>query len=237
MAGLTVLQLVNKALQSLGLPQVLTIVSSQDDQTGFQMMGLLNELGTQMIRAHDWQALEKTQQYVGDGVTVAFPLPSDYGRMVNQTQWSSKNLGPMRGPVSPQGWSWIQFGIVSAGFVFRYRIIDNMFHVYPVPAQDEKINFYYIQKYWVTDSLGQPKDQVTEDTDTVDFDDYLMIAGIKFKLWSAKGLDATELGQEFQFMLSTEKAQTQGAPVISLDRGNQSFLIGFQNVTEGGWNQ
>lgn len=236
MPGPTVLELVNRALQGLGLPQTATIVSAQDDQTGFQMQGLINELGTQLVKVHDWQNLERTQQYIGDGVTNSFPLPPDFGRMVNQTQWSSKNLGPMSGPISPQGWSWIQFGIISVGVTFRYRIIDNMFHVFPTPAIGEQLNFYYITKNWVRDSADVARDLVMADNDTVEFDAYLMICGIKLKMWTAKGLEAGELAQEFSYMLNTEKAQTQGAPVINLGSSRNSFLIGMENVREGSWN-
>lgn len=238
MGSLNVLQLVNQALQGLGLPQVNTIISAQDDQTGFQMLGLLNELGSQMVRAHDWQSLEKSAEFVGDGVTNQFPLPADYGRMVNQTQWSSKNKRPMAGPISPQGWSWVQYGIVSSGFTYRYRILDGKFTVFPTPGPGEKLNFFYISKNWsiAAPPLNTPQALVVTDGDFVVFDDFLMIAGIKFKLWSAKGLEATELGQEFQFMLATEKAQTQGAPVISLAGNNTSILLSQLNVPDGDWN-
>lgn len=240
MGSMTALSLVNRALQEIGLPQAQTIISVQDDQTGFQMHGLLNALGTQLCRVHDWQFLEKTVTLVGDGVTTEFDLPADYGRMVNQTQWSSKNRRPMYGPMTPQGWSWVQFGIVSVGVYYRYRIIGNKFCVFPTPAAGEEIHFYYISKNWVYDPVALPapvyKDTVTLDTDTTVFDDFLMIAGMKYKLWSAKGMEATELNQEFQYMLNAEKSQTQGAPVIALDSRWEQLYISGQNVPDGSWN-
>ena len=235
--ALSVLALVNKALQEIGLPQVLTIVSAPDDQTGFQTLGLLNALGSQLVKVHDWQFLEQTQTYVGDGIKTEFDLPTDYKRIVNQTQWSSKNKRPMYGPMTPQGWSWVQFGIVSVGVYYRYRVLRNKFAVFPTPAAGEELNFFYISKNWVYDPIADVyKDSITLDTDETVFEDYLMIAGCKFKLWAAKGMDASELGREFDYMLNNEKAQNQGAPVIQLDKRWDYLYISGQNVPDGSWN-
>lgn len=237
MGSMTAIKMVNKALQELGLPQVDTILNAQDDQTGFQVLGLLNALGQQMMRIHDWQFLEHTAQFTGDGVNTEFTLPSNYGRMVNQTQWASKNRRPMFGPMTPQGWSWIQFGIVSVGVYYRYRIIDNKFNVFPTPAAGEQFHFYYITKDWVYNPTdGTYSDEVLNDTDLVAYDDYLMIAGLKAKLWAAKGMDATTLINEFNYMIDATKAQTAGAPVIALDSRWEYLYISGQNVPDGSWN-
>lgn len=233
----SVLTIVNQALQELGLPQVETTLSVFDDQTGFQTLGLVNALGTQLVKAHDWQFLEKTAEFVGDGIATEFDLPADYGRIVNQTMWSSTNRRPMVGPVSPQGWSWVKFGIVSVGVYYRYRILDGKLTVFPVPALGEKINFYYISRNWVYDPATLLyKDKLSKDTDEPVFDNFLMIAGAKYKLWSAKGMESASLGQEFEYMVGAEKGQTQGASVISLSGSSAGYLIGAQNIPDGSWN-
>lgn len=233
----SVLTIVNEALQELGLPLVPTAVSAPDDQTGFQTLGLVNSLGAQLVKAHDWQFLEKTQTYLCDGIQSEFDLPEDFGRIVNQTEWSSANRRPMFGPMSPQGWSWVQFGIVSVGVYYRYRILRNKFTVFPTPAAGETINFYYISRNWVYDPVvDEYKDKAEADLDEPVFDYALMVVGTKFKLWNAKGLDATDLGGQFAFMLEAEKAQTQGAPVISLDSRWDYLYISGQNVPDGSWN-
>lgn len=237
----SVLTIVNQALQELGLPQVETTLSVFDDQTGFQALGLVNALGTQLVKVHDWQFLEKSVEFTGDGVATEFDMPDDFGRIVNQTQWSSTNRRPMVGPVSPQGWSWVKYGIVSVGVYYRYRILDGKFTVFPVPALGEKINFFYISRNWVFDPtivlpLSQYKDKLTKDTDEPVFDSFLMIAGAKFKLWAAKGMESSELGREFEYMVQAEKGQTQGAAVIQLSGSGAGYLIGGQNIPDGSWN-
>ena len=236
-AQASVLEIVNSSLQELGLPQVITAVSSQDDQTGYQTLGLVNALGTQLVKAHDWQQLMFTQIFVGDGIQDEFDMPPNFGRIVNQTEWSAKMGRPMFGPVSPQGWSWIQFGIVAPIGGYRYRILQGKLLVSPAPAPGEEISFYYISRNWVYDPVTtQFKDKIEADEDQPIFDDYMMIAGVKMKLWSAKGMNATELNREFDFMLAAEKSQTQGAPVISLDRARDPFLLNIRNIPDGSWN-
>jgi len=231
-----VLTIVNQALQELGLPQVLTTTSALDDQTGFQLLGLVNALGTQLVKAHDWQFLEGVVEITCDGIDNEFDLPSDFGRIVNQTQWATSMKRPMYGPMSPQGWSWTQYGIVSVGVYYRYRILRNKFCVFPTPAAGEKINFYYISRNWVYDPITDEYfDKVTQDTDEPLFDQFLMTAGCKYKLWNAKGMDATDLGNQLSYMIEAEKAQSQGAPVLSLDSAWNSFYISGRNVPDGSW--
>jgi hypothetical protein len=237
MSQSSALKIVNRALQEIGLPQVATIVSAQDDETGFQALGLLNALGAQLIKVHDWQFLEGTVNIVANGIDSSFDLPDDYKRIVNQTQWASKNKRPMYGPMTAQGWSWVQFGIVSVGVYYRYRILGNKFVVFPTPTAGEELNFFYIKKDWVWDPILMVyKGEVENDTDEPIFEDYLLTAGVKFKLWAAKGMEASELGREFEYMLSTEKAQNQGAPVIQLDKRWDYLYISGQNVPDGSWN-
>lgn len=231
------LDIVNQSLQELGLPQVTTILSPFDDQTGFQLLGLVNSLGTQFVKVHDWQFLEKEMTFVGDGVKTEFDLPEDFGRIVNQTEWSSSNRRPMYGPMTPQGWSWVQFGIVSVGVYYRYRILRNKFTVFPTPPVGETFHFYYISRNWVYDPvIDDYKDKVEQDLDEPIFDNFLMVAGAKFKLWNAKGMDASDLSAQLSYMLNAEKGQTTGAPVISLDSRWDYLYISGQNVPDGSWN-
>lgn len=232
-----VLNIVNQSLQELGLPSVATAVSAPDDQTGFQALGLVNSLGTQLVKVHDWQMLEKVATITGDGTTTEFDLPPDFGRIVNQTQWAENNKRPMYGPMSAQGWSWVQYGIVSVGVYFRYRILRDKFTIFPTPGPGEVFHFYYISRNWVWDPITLVyKDKATDDLDEPIFDQFLMVAGTKFKLWNAKGLDATDLGNQFSYMLEAEKAQSTGAPVISLDQRWDYLYISGANVPDGSWN-
>lgn len=229
-------KIINAACQELGLPPV-SLAASANDAIGYQALGLLNALGDELTRVQDWQFLEKVMTFTGDGIADSFPMPADFGRQVNQTQWSTSQKRPMMGPDSPQVWSWSQYGIVSVGVFFRYRILDNEYTVFPIPGAGEEFALYYISKNWVQDGANPLvyKDQVIGPNDIPVFDRRVMVAGLKVKLWAQKGFDTTVLQREFDSMLLAEKGQNQGAPLINLSGGSERLLINWQNISDTGF--
>jgi hypothetical protein len=232
----TAIDIINAACHELGLPTV-ALNASTGDTLGTQTLALLNALGDELTRVHDWQFLEKQMGFTGDGVLTSFPVPADFGRQVNQTQWALNNKRPMQGPDSAQMWSWNQFGIVSVGVYYRYRILGNEYAVFPMPGNGEQFALYYISKNWVIDQdpPNNPKDQITKTGDIPLFNRRLLITGLKVKLWSQKGFDTTTLQEEFDFMLEAEKGQNQGARVIDLSSNDGNPYISWQNVPESGF--
>lgn len=230
----TAIVIINTALAELGLPAV-TVGATSYDTTAVQAVAMLNALGDELVRVHDWQFLEKVWGYLGDGVNESYELPADYGRAINQTQWDSSNRRPMQGPDSPQVWSWNQYGMASVGVFYRYRVLNNQVAVFPIPTDGTTFQFYYISRNWVQDG-DDPltfKNKVTKETDIPLFDRRLLITGLKAKLWAQKGFDTTTIQQEFNFMLSAEKGQNQGARVIDLSGGSGHFYLNWENVPDG----
>jgi hypothetical protein len=236
----TAINIINAASQELGIG-VVSLDSASTGNAGFQLLGLLNALGSDLIRVHDWQNLEKTMTFTGDGVATTFALPADFGRQVNQTQWCASNRQPMIGPMTAQQWSWCQYGLVGTGIYFRYRILGNQYTVYPVPGVGEQFALYYISRNWVlpADQVAEPDptyaDKITNAADVPQFDARLLINGLKAKFWGQKGFDTTKLQKEFDDSLIAEKGQMQGAAVLSLSNSSRGYLIGMQNVPDGNW--
>lgn len=229
--------IIRKAAQELGLGAV--SAASPTDETGYQALGLLNALCDEVYRVHDWQNLERTMTFTGDGATTTFPLPTDFGRQVNQTAWAENNRRPMLGPVTPQVWGWLKYGIVSSTVFFQYRILDNEYNVFPVPGLGDNFTLFYISKMWcqkATDPVTYDR-SIAASTDIPLFDDRMLICGLKVKLWAAKGFDTTLLQTEFDYLLNAEKGQNQGAAPINLSNNYTPGLIGWGNVTDGSWNQ
>lgn len=232
----TAQEIISAALQELGLGAV-NLADTTNNEMAYQMLGTLNALGDEILRVNDWQNLEKIMTFEGDGVTSSFSLPVDFGRQVNQTEWSVSNRRPLI-QTSPQTWSWCQYGIVSTGIFYRYRILDGEYAIFPIPASNEEFALYYITKNWVYDPVNLVyKDKVTLSTDVPQFDRRIMITGLKVKFWAQKGFETTQLVQEFDYMVKSEKGQNAGAPILQLSRGGGSYLVGWGNITDGNWNQ
>ena len=232
----TAINIINATAQELGLG-VVSLSSASTGNVGYQLLGLLNALGAELLRIHDWQNLTRTDTFTGDGTATEFDLPSDFGRQINQTQWDTSSRRPMAGPDSPQVWSWNTYGIVSAGLWYRYRIVGNQYNIYPTPANGEDFAFYYISKNWVSDAdvPATMKSSITKPADIPQFDARLLTAGLKAKFWGQKGFDTTILQREFTDLLLAEKGQSQGAPVLSLSGNTDGYLLGWGNVPDGNW--
>jgi len=230
----TVQVIIDRALGELGI-QSGTVGVTNQEQNVAQALALLQSLGQDAVAVHDWQFLMETANYTGDSSTTAFPMPSDFGRIVNQTEWALNNKRPMIGPLSPQQWGWTQYGIVSVGVYFRYRILDDNFTIFPVPGAGEEFAFFYIKKNWLLDETNTPKSSITAGSDVVLFDDRLMVSGLKLRIWAAKGFDTTQLASEYNFQLQAQKGQDQGAPVIQLSGTDGFHYIDTSNVPDGSW--
>lgn len=236
MTTATAQTIVDRACNELGLATS-SLTTGLITQLGTQSMALLNSLGNDLVRVHDWQFLEATATFTGDGSTDEFDMPSDFGRIVNQTAWASSTRLPMYGPLTSQQWGWISFGIVSVGVYYRYRILNNKLHVSPTPASGEVMKFFYIKKNWVLDDDAVTyKDTIENSGDTILFDRELMIRGLKLRLWGQKGFDTTVLANEYNDFLEAEMGQNQGANVISLAGRHSTILIDpMRNVPDGDW--
>ena len=230
----TAINILNSATAELGLPPV-TITADYTDPTATQALAMLQALCDEVYRVHDWQTLEKVMTFTGDGSTTQFPLPADFGRQVNQTQWATSDARPMIGPDSPQVWSWVKYGIVSVGVFFQYRLLDNMYQTWPTPANGEAFALYYISKNYVRDGVDPTilKEKITGPNDVPLFDRRLLISGLKVKFWAQKGFDTTTLQREFDYVLNNERATIQGGRIINLSSNGDALLIGWQNVPDG----
>lgn len=233
----TAQQILTAAGQELGLA-VGEIGILQVGDTGIQGLALLNSLGDDLVRVYDWEFLQFSNNFSGDGNTSAFPMPADFARVVNQTQWAKNMKRPMQGPLTAQQWGWTQYGIVSVGVFYKYRILLNKFNIFPTPGIGESFAFAYISKNWVLDPLtGNYKDQITAGTDVPIFDRRLMVNGLKLRLWGQKGFDTSALAREFDFVLANEKGQSNAAQEISLTGNLDTFYLNpITNVMDGDWN-
>lgn len=232
----TTQDVLDRACEELGLPTT-ELALGNVSQIGVQALALLNSLGDDLVRIHDWQFLEGTATLTGDGATTEFALPSDFGRIVNQTTWATSNRMPIIGPLTSQEWGWVNFGIVSVGVFYRYRILGNQVVVSPAPAADEIIKFYYIKKNWVLDNDGTTlKDSTDAGDDTPQFDRGMLVKGLKVRLWAQKGFDTTQLSKEYNDFLDLEKAQNQGSTAINISGSYDSILLDSRrNIPDGNW--
>jgi hypothetical protein len=164
-----------------------------------------------------------------------YDLPSDWDREISQTEWDRTNRWPLMGPQSSQSWQSFKSGIVYAGPRQRFRILANAYAINPPPPDGLIFAMEYMSNAWIVSPAGVALTAFASDSDTTVFNDSLLIAGLKAKWKSAKGLDASFDLSEFRTLLEQNKAQDKSAAVLSLGGPSQSILLSTANLPDGNW--
>jgi hypothetical protein len=230
----TLLQLVQDAATELSLNSPAVVVSSQDQDVR-QLLALANAAGADLVKAWEWQFLLNEYTFVTTTAS-QYALPSDYDRLVNDTQWDRTSRWPGIGPASSQTWAWLKGQMIASVPRYRFRILGNQFTTYPSPRVGFTYSFEYVGRNWIVAADGITyKSRFTADDDQHRYDDRLMVALLKSKYLAAKGLDSTIVQTEFIERLELCKSHDQAAPKLSLGPQIIDPLLGMQNVPDGSW--
>ena len=186
--------------------------------------------------------LDMVATATGNDVTLTFStqdfsLPTDFDRMVPQTNWNRSQHWKNLGAKSAQEWEWLNGGAISTAPRYRYRIVGNKLRLFPAPADVLNFAYEYVSQYWVIASGGAnpTKSRTTADTDTCIFNDSLMAWGLKFYWLRANKLDFATEEAVFLDLLSKAKAGDDDNPTLSLSSHRGGFLINEGSVPEGSW--
>jgi hypothetical protein len=166
-----------------------------------------------------------------------YTMPSDYDRLVDQTEWDKTQHWVMLGPETGQQWQWLKSGYISSGPRMRYRLLGGFFQIWPPAGVADYIGFEYLSNQWVlaaADSVTPSKTSFTVDTDTCIFPDTLMVLGIKSKYMMAKGW-ADPYGLPFERHKAIAIANDAGSPKLSMAPRMSEVLIGFGNIPDSGY--
>lgn len=176
------------------------------------------------------------------GVTLTFTqvryaLPSDFDRLVDRTDWDKSQHWEMLGPETSQQWQWLKSGYISTGPRIRFRVLNNLFQIWPAIGAQHLMGFEYVSNLWITASGGSAptKTAFTVDTDTCIFPDRLMVLGTKLKYFEIKGFDTTAIWRDYLMQLDLAKAHDAGSPTLSMAPRPTSILIGFENIPDANY--
>lgn len=166
---------------------------------------------------------------------VQYALPSDYKAMVDRTQWDKSKHWEMLGPEDGQQWQWLKSGYIATGPRIRWRLMGNMFQIWPPIATPEYLGFEYISNGWARSSSGALQTAFLADTDTCIYPDRLIIIASKIKYWLLKGFDASIFQPEYQRELAVAIANDTGSPLLSFAPKPAEILIGYENIPDSGY--
>lgn len=213
----TALQIIRQAAAELGLPVPNSAVTSQE-ATVNQLLALLNTAGYELAHTFEWQQLVRKATIPTVAGQSDYLLPSDFGKMINQTIWTRDSIGQIDGPLSAQRWELRTEGLLSSDPFVGFRIFGNKLNLNPAPSAVTNITFEYLSNGWVHSYLDPNvyTQTIFHDSDTPQFDFMLLVKFLKLKMWQAKGLDTTSLEMDFARFYDMMISQNKGAPVLSV---------------------
>lgn len=232
--------ILNRVAAEVGIAPVDDPYGSQDP--AFQQMKyLLNTAGEELMQAHPWEFLVREHQIITNvGDSGDYPLPDDFGYMLNQTGWERAENVPLGGPLSAQAWAYLRGRDLSSQSIYAsFRISEGLFKLYPDPPPSGlDINFEYITTRWVTNGGTTPvyQDSVKVGSDLPLYDKTLITRYVKVKFLEAGGFDTqkaqSDMNQAFAFLTGAEK----GAQVLNAgNRGGGFPYISWNNVNDTGF--
>lgn len=190
-------------------------VFASDDEIAVEIASLANEAATDIMKAHDWQALIKLQVINGDGVTAAWPLPADYDRMVNGMDVHSGTWTYMRYANAGTLDNWQDLNALLPAIPPGYWIIlQNEISFLPTISTGNDARFYYVSNEFAQSSTGTGKGAFDRDDDVFLLDDRLLTLALIWRWKSMKGMDYQEDLRNSDIALSQAMARDKGSRVI-----------------------
>lgn len=214
MGTLTLLAMMNQVLDELALPAASAIMNSNDDQIR-QLRALAQREGrfTSQLSfgsQNGWQIMRKLATFTLHNGQEAYAVPSDVDHFITNTWWDVAYKWQLAGPLSPQEWDVLKYGISPAGPRKRFRILGGQLNIDPIPGSaDEGLTAVaeYISNAWCQSAASALQTKWTADTDTYLLDDDTMVMGVKWRFLRAKGLDYDE--EKDQWWAQIQQAQAK----------------------------
>lgn len=232
--------ILNRVAAEVGIAPVVDPFSSVDP-VFVQLRYLLNTAGEELMYAHQWEFLVRSHQILTqDTDTGSYPLPADFGYMINQTGWERAENVPLGGPLSAQDWTYLKGrDLVSSTIYASFRIAEGAFNLYPAPPPNGlDINFEYNSTYWVADA-GDPdtfKDEVQTGADTPLYDRTLITRYLKLKYLESAGFDTTKATADFNQVFSFLTGFDKAAGILNAGYGARRFpYISIWNLPDSGY--
>lgn len=228
-----------------------TTITSMSSTTGlttnptyFQVTGVGVPNDTYLVSVNGGAStavLTNTPTVAGTAVSltfsqVRFAMPSDFDRLIDRTDWDKTQHWEMLGPETAQQWQWLKSSYISTGPRVRFRVLGNLFQIWPALGAQHTLGWEYQSKYWIyaTTSTTLSKETFTVDTDTCMFPDRLMVLALKRAYFKAKGFEPV-FDMEYRMELDNAKGFDQGSPNLSYAPRPSNILIGFENIPDANY--
>jgi hypothetical protein len=188
-------------------------VFASTDSVAVEMVDLVNEVATDIMKSRDWRALTSVAEIVGTGVE-AYDLPSGFDRMVLASDIDDK---------AQWFWGYEPFDTVNDWMRFKaggggisqpggWIMLGGQLQFYPAPSGTAQ--FPYISNLYAKSASGTIKEAFTADTDTFRLNERLLTLGLIWRWKAQKGFEYAEDMATYETALAQEQGRDKGASVL-----------------------
>lgn len=236
---ITATEILNRAAAEVGFAPVTDPYASQE-QIFQQMQYLLNTAGEELMQAYPWEFLVRSHQITTVEGQSVYPLPDDFGYMINQTGWERSQNVPLGGPLSAQDWTYLKGRDLAQNTLYAsFRIAQGEFNIYPDPPPSGlDINFEYITINWANNGGMPPdeQDKIIIGSDKPLYDKTLITRYLKLKYLESAGFDTTKAQDDFAQSFSFLTGFDKGASIVSAGRNHRAYpYLSVLNLPDTGF--
>lgn len=217
--GRSLKDLVREFCGRTNIPRPSTVSGSTDPQI-VQIMGLLNEELDESVSRENFAWLQR--ECVFNASSVEFQgllsdlLPDNdtMWKVVPGTFFNRTTHLVCEGPISEQEWQ--QYKALQAGMLPRFRFWQEGLYLQPAPTAGDLYAFEYLSQQCVKSAGGGYKRYFDNDDDTCVIDDSVLLAALRWRWKSEKGLDYSEDFSRYERIRASYTMTTGLKPKIDL---------------------
>lgn len=224
------LTIVQRAAQLLSLPTPLTVVGSTDPNV-IQLGALANEVGDELARDHDWQAL--THEFLFQTVAAeAQPnaVPDDWDRFLPDTFFNRTTIRQLQ-LITPQVWQAIKALPALGTPYIMWRERDGVFLTTPTPPADQTVAYEYVSENWAISPANIDEPFFSADASTTYLDERLIRLACVWRFKQTKGLDYGEDLKTYETERQKIQGKDGGSTALNI-AGAMQFTLGA-NIQSG----
>lgn len=234
---MTLLELVQRFCSRTGIPSPSFVVASTDAQV-LQLKALVDEVCEDLCKRWTWTDLTEESTFTTlaaeDQGAIATLAPNGFLRILNETIYNRTLRLPLYGPMSARKWQAVK-ALPNAGPFYKYRIRGGHLLFNPAGTAGQTCAFEYASSFVVLASdLTTRKTYATADDDTFLLDATLILAGLRWKWKSEKGLPYAEEFSRYETLVADANGQDGTKPILDMGSPDASAMPGIF-ISPGSW--
>lgn len=235
MALSTLLEICQRASDELSIARQSAYIggSAADART---LLACAQAAGRDLMRAHDWGALQTLGTITTSNGTSTYSLATDYDRMISDTGWDRTNDRIMVGPDTVQINRYLnESGVASVGINKRFRLTGSYIVIWPTPDATETLVYEYVSNKWARSTGGTAQTEFASDSDTTVFDADLMRAEVRWRYLAAKGMAFDDARMDAMLIRESRIAADVGGTTLTMSPKPASQFIELKNLADANW--